>query len=230
MDRGTMELRQQIAPSRGPLPPQRWGFLPTGQFWNLAWFTPITFAFWIPGFIVHDWLVFLGWSWWQRGLALMAFATLWAGLVERWSRNYLVRRRMRARTAGELDDAQEALVPSPVEPQKLPVFATHEFWDYAFARLFGRARGVAFRLFDFMFFMAFLYPSALALVGAFSLLVALSLSLGAWQRRLQRRELEAGAQPRPALAGSARSTSGLRGTGDLRDHGEFDSCRQYDRT
>ncbi|WAS91084.1 hypothetical protein [Nannocystis punicea] len=174
--------------------------MPTEQFWNLAGFTPITLAFWIPGFIFHDWLVFLGWSWWQRGLAVMAFAALWAGLVERWSRHYLARRRKRALTEGELEDAQEALVPSPVEPQKLPVFATHEFWDYAFARLFGRARGVALKLFEFLFFMAFFYPSALVLGGAFSLLVVISLGLGAWQRRLLRRALEVGGQPGPALA------------------------------
>jgi hypothetical protein len=200
MNRGTMELRQQLAPSRGPLPPQRWGFLPTEQFWDLARFTPITLAFWIPGFIFHDWLVFLGWSWWQRALACMAFAILWAGLVERWSRRYLARRRMRALTEGELENAQEAPVPSPVRSQKLPVFATHEFWDYAYARLFGRARVVASRVIDFMFFMAFFYPSVFTLIGTFSLLVVISLCLGAWQRRLLRRELAAATQPGPALA------------------------------
>ena len=194
-----MALRQQLAPSRGPLPPQRWGFLPTEQFWNLAQLTPITFAFWIPAFIFHDCLVyFAGLPWWQNGLACMAFAALWAGLVERWSRQYLVRRRMRALTEGGLEDA-EARVPSSVESQKLPVFATHEFWDYAFARLFGRARGVASTLLDFMFFMTFFYPSALVLVGTFSLLVVISLGLGAWQRRLLRRELEADAQAGAAL-------------------------------
>lgn len=207
-----MALRQQLAPSRGPLPPQRWGFLPTEQFWNLAQFTPITFAFWIPAFIFHDCLVYFGGlPWWQDGLACMAFAALWAGMVERWSRQYLARRRLRALTKGGLEDAREALVPSPVEPRKLPVFATHEFWDYAFARLFGRARGVAFTLFEFMFFMAFFYPSAVVLVGAFSLLVGISLGLGAWQRRLLRRELEADAQPGAALAeasGSGRSRPG----------------------
>jgi hypothetical protein len=121
-----MELRQQLAPSREPLPPQRWGFLPTEQFWHLAWFTPITFAFWIPAFIFHDCLVLLGGSWWQNGLACMAFAILWTGLVERWSRGYLARRHMRALTEGELDDAQEAPVLSPALPQKLPVFPTRE--------------------------------------------------------------------------------------------------------
>lgn len=194
-----MELRQ-LAPSRGPLPPQRWGFLPTEQFWHLAWFTPIMLAFWIPAFIFHDCLVLLGWPWWQNGLACMAFAILWTGLVERWSRRYLAGRRMRALTEGELDDAQEAPVPSPAQSRKLPVFATHEFWDYAYARLFGRARVVASRLIDFMFFMACFYPSGFVLVGAFSLLVVISLGLGAWQRRLLRRELAAGAQPGPALA------------------------------
>ena len=203
-----MELRQQLAPSRGSLPPQRWGFLPTEQFWNLAWFTPITFAFWIPGFIFYDCLVaYGGLLWWQNGLAAMAFAALWAGLVERWSRQYLARRRLRALTEGELEDAQEAPVPSAVEPQKLPVFPTREFWDYAFARLFGRAKGVAYTLFEFTFFMAFFYPSVLVLVGTFSLLVVISLGLGGWQRRLLRRELEAGAQPGPALVEASRASS-----------------------
>ncbi|MCY1070593.1 hypothetical protein OV090_37980 [Nannocystis sp. RBIL2] len=174
--------------------------MPTEQFWHLAWFTPIMLAFWIPAFIFHDCLVLLGGAWWQNGLACMAFAVLWTGLVERWSRGYLARRRMRALTEGGLEDAQEAPVPPPALPQKLPVFATHEFWDYAFLRLFGRARGVAARLTDFLFFMAFFYPSGLVWVGAFSLLLVISLCLGAWQRRLLRRELAAATQPGPALA------------------------------
>ncbi|MDC0721652.1 hypothetical protein [Nannocystis bainbridge] len=174
--------------------------MPTEQFWNLARFTPITLTFWIPGFIFYDCLVYFGGlSWWQNGLAAMAFAALWAGLVERVSRRYLARRRMRALTEGGTPDAQEARVPSPAGPQKLPVFPTHEFWDYAFARLFGRAKGVASALFEFMFFMVFFYPSVSVFFGAFSLLVGISLGLGAWQRRLLRRELEADAQPGPAL-------------------------------
>jgi hypothetical protein len=112
---------------------------------------------------------------------------------------------MRALVEGGLDDAREALVSSPVEPQELPVFVAHEFWDHASARLFGRARGVASTLFEFMFFMVFFYPSGLVWVGAFSLLVVISLSLGAWQRRLLRRELEAGAQPGPALVEASES-------------------------
>ncbi|WP_434418166.1 hypothetical protein [Nannocystis pusilla] len=174
--------------------------MPTEQFWHLAWFTPIMVAFWIPAFIFHDCLVLLGGSWWQNGLACMAFAILWTGLVERWSRGYLARRRMRALTEGELDDAQEAPVPSPAQSQKLPVFATDEFWDYAFSRLFGRASGVATALFQFIFFMACFYPSGFVLVGTFSLLVVISLCLGVWQRRLLRRELAAGTKPGPALA------------------------------
>ena len=82
----------------------------------------------------------------------------------------------------------------------MPVVATREFWHYAFARLFGRARGVAFKLYEFVFFMAFFYPSVLVWVGTFSLLVVTSLSLGAWQRRLLRRELEAGVSPGLSLA------------------------------
>ncbi|PCC69455.1 hypothetical protein SAMN02745121_08942 [Nannocystis exedens] len=180
--------------------------MPTEQFWNLASFTPIAFVFWLPLGFFYEWILTLGWPWWHNGLAFMVLATVWSGLVERGSRKYLARRRLRALTEGTLDEVQlvsssAELVPSSAElvPQKMPVVATRGFWHYAFARLFGRARGVAFKLYEFVIFMAFFYPSALVWVGTFSLLVVTSLSLGAWQRRLLRRELEAGTQPGPAL-------------------------------
>lgn len=196
-DPGILELQQQLAPSREPLPPQRWGFLPTEQFWNLASFTPIAVVFWLPVGFFYEWILTLGWPWWQNGLSVMVFATVWSGVVERGSRKYLARRRLRALTEGTLGEAQlvpssAELVSSSAQPQKMPIVATREFWHYAFARLFGRARGVAFKLYEFVIFMAFFYPSALVWFGAFSLLLITSLSLGAWQRRVLRRELEAG--------------------------------------
>jgi hypothetical protein len=211
-DRGALDLQQQLAPSREPLPPQRWGFLPTEQFWSFASFTPIALVFWLPAGFFYEWLVTLGWPWWQNGLAFMAVLTVWSGLVERGSRKYLARRRLRALTEGTLGEAQlipssAELVPSSAQPQKMPVVATREFWHYAFARLFGRARGVAFKLYELAIFMAFFYPSALVWFGAFSLLLVTSLSLGAWQRRLQRQELETGAQPGPALTEASGSGS-----------------------
>ena len=30
-----------------PLPPQRWGFLPTLQFWALAFLTPVAFVYYL---------------------------------------------------------------------------------------------------------------------------------------------------------------------------------------
>jgi hypothetical protein len=217
-DRGALDLQQQLAPSRESLPPQRWGFLPTEQFWSLASFTPIVLVFWLPVGFFYEWLLTLGWPWWQNGLAVMLLATVWSGLVERGSRRHLARRRLRARTEGTPGEAQlvpssAELDPSAVQPQKLPIVATREFWHYAFARLFGRARGIAFKLYEFTIFMAFFYPSVLVWFGAFSLLVVTSFSLGAWQRRLLRQELESGAQRGPALAEVSGSGSSPRSTG-----------------
>lgn len=211
-------MPQQIAPSPGPLPPQRWGFLPTEQFWDLASFTPISFIFWFGAAFFCDWVFPLGWPWWQNGLVFMVFTAVWAGLVERWSRKYLVRRQLRALTApgGDLGDLSGELVPAS-EPQRLPVFATSEFWDYAFERWFGRAKVVASMLFEFVFFMAAFYPSWPVFVGSLVLLIAMSLCLGWWQRRVIRGQLAAGAEENPALSGDVwrgqggEPRSGVRG-------------------
>lgn len=201
-----MELRQQLTSSRGPLPPQRWGFLPTEQFWNLAALTPISFVFWIGAAFFYDWLVSFGWPWWQNALGCMVFAAAWAGLVERWSRKYFIHRRLRALRSpeGQLGEARGELVPSSKLQRGLPIFATAEFWDYAFERWFGRAKVVASMLFEFVFFMAAFYPSWQVFFGSFFLLIVMSLGLGWWQRRLIRSQLEAGARAGPALAGVSR--------------------------
>src|SRR5690606_34146416 len=86
--RETMDLRQRWTPSRGPLPPQRWGILPTEEFWSLAALTPISFVFWLAALFFYDWLVSFGLPWWQNGLGCMVFAAVWAGLMERWSRKF----------------------------------------------------------------------------------------------------------------------------------------------
>lgn len=86
---------------------------------------------------------------------------------------------------------------------------THAFWDYAFARWFGRAKGIASMLFQFIFFMVAFYPSLAVFVGSFSLLVAISLGLGWWQRRLLRAQLGAGQADAAALTGQRREHRAL---------------------
>lgn len=203
--RETVDLRPRLAPSRGPLPPQRWGFLPTEQFWRHAALTPISFGFWFVAIAVYNWVRSFGWPWWQNGLGFMAFTAVWAGLVERWSRRYFVRRRMQALSSPEglFDEMRGELVPAPAPQQGLPIVATHEFWDYAFERLFGRGKTVAYIVFNGAFFMVAFYPSWSVLLGAFSVVLAISLSLGWWQRRLIRSQL-AGARADMVLSGSLR--------------------------
>jgi membrane protein implicated in regulation of membrane protease activity len=192
---------QRLTPARGPLPPQRWGFLPTEQFWRLAALTPpISVVFWLGAFAICNGLLSIGLPWWQNGLGCLVFTALWAGLVERWSRGYLVRRRARALSEpeGQRHEARSDLVPTQ-EPQRgLPVVATSEFWDYAFERLFGRGKTVAYVVFSALFFMAAFYPSWLVVLGSISVVVAISLGLGWWQRRLLRSQLE-GDQTGPEL-------------------------------
>ncbi|MDC0669334.1 hypothetical protein [Nannocystis radixulma] len=202
--RETVDLLQRLTPSRGPLPPQRWGFLPTEQFWRLAARTPIFFGLWFIAGFFYDWLCSFGLPWWQNGLGCLVFTAVWAGLVERWSRQYFIRRRMRALSSPEcpFEEAPSELVPAQ-EPQRgLPIVATSEFWDYAYEKLFGRGKTVAYVVFNAMFFMVAFFPSWQVLVGSFLVMVAMSLGLGWWQRRLIRSQFE-GAQAGPVLAGSS---------------------------
>jgi hypothetical protein len=209
--RDTGDLLQRLTPSRGPLPPQRWGFLPTEQFWSLAALTPLSFVFWIVAFCFHDWIRSLGWVWWLNGLGCMVFVAVWAGFVERWSRRYLVRRRMRALSSptGLLGEARSELVSVQEGPRGLPVVASSEFWDYAFERGFGRGKTVAYAVLSGMFFMAAFYPSWQVVVGSCLVMVAISLGLGCWQRRLIRAQLE-GVRAGPALAQGAMAVSSAR--------------------
>ncbi|WP_434422269.1 hypothetical protein [Nannocystis pusilla] len=157
--------------------------MPTQPFWSLAALTPVSFAFWFPAVVFYDWLRTLGLPWWQNGLGCMVFMAVWAGLVERWSRRYFVRRyRCVLRSSEFPSEAPGSLAPASEPQRKPPIVATAEFWDYAFARLFGWAKGIAAMLFEFVFF--------------------LSLALGWWQRRLLRSHLE-GARAGKALAGGA---------------------------
>ncbi|MCY1060261.1 hypothetical protein [Nannocystis sp. SCPEA4] len=142
--------------------------------------------------------------WWQNGLGCLVFTAVWAGLVERWSRQYFIRRRMRALGSPEdpFEEAPSELVPVQ-EPQRgLPIVATSEFWDYAFEKLFGGGKTVAYVILNAMFFMVAFFPSWQVLVGSFLVMVAISLGLGCWQRRLIRSQLE-GAQAGSVLVGSS---------------------------
>lgn len=196
-----MDPCRSMIPSREPLPPQRWGFLPTEPFWNLAALTPISFVFWVVAIVIYDGIASFGWAWWVNGLGFMVLAAVWAGLLERWSRRYFARLQRRALTSPDcqLGEVRNELVPAGSPQRRLPIVATREFWDFAFERLFGRGKVVASMLFEFIFFMAAFYPSWQVFLGSFLVLVAISLGLGWWQRRLIRAQLET-AQAGPALA------------------------------
>ena len=93
-------------PLKAPLPPQRFGFLPTRGFWELAFFTP----FWplcVVGYIclIAAVACLLGVSvsdllWWHHVLLAVALTEVWSGIVElccrralrRWSRPRALRR------------------------------------------------------------------------------------------------------------------------------------------
>ena len=213
--RETAELQQRLTPSRRPLPAQRWGFLPTRPFWNLAALTPVSFVFWFSAVVFYDWLRTLGLPWWQNGLGCLVFMVVWAGLVERWSRRYFVRRHRCVLRSSEVPrEAPGSLAPTSEPQRKPPIVATSEFWDYAFARWFGRAKGIAEMLFEFVFFMSAFYPSWRVVLGFLLLVVAISLGLGCWQRRLIRAQLE-GVRAGPALAVSSERgpSGGLTATG-----------------
>ena len=62
-----------MAPCKA-LPAQRWGFMPTDQFWQLAAFMPITFICFNLFALV----------WWQQALGFSIFYAIWGGLVERY--------------------------------------------------------------------------------------------------------------------------------------------------
>lgn len=195
-----VDLLQRLTPACEPLPPQRWGFLPTEQFWSLAALTPISAAFWFVALFFYDRLCSFGLPWWQNGLGFAVFTAVWAGFLERWSRRYFAHRLRRALSSMEwpFNEAPIELVPTDEPQRRLPVFATPEFWDYAFARLFGRAKLVASMLFEFVFYMAAFYPSWRVFSGSILVLLSISLGLGWWQRRLIRAQLE-GPRTGPAL-------------------------------
>jgi hypothetical protein len=220
---------QDIAPYR-PLPPQRWGFLPTNEFWHHAALTPISIIFWA------GWAVFFGFFdlyalvWWQQALVWMVFWWVWAGLVERYTRKYLARRQMRALASprtdppGALEDAAvdapaSELTPLPEPPglssrppvpsrtpeTRLALVQRVESWDLAYQRLFGRGAEVAQFLFNLVFGLAIFHPSwFVKLLGILALLGA-ARGVGSWERRSLGRER--GPLPASSRSGQSRSLS-----------------------
>jgi hypothetical protein len=96
-------------PLKAPLPPQRLGFLPTQEFWELAMYTP----FWplcLVGYIcLIEALAYLlgvsGFTWWQHVLLAIALTEIWTGIVEFCCRRFfrLVVRQRRALAAGRAE-------------------------------------------------------------------------------------------------------------------------------
>ncbi|MCY0989915.1 hypothetical protein OV203_22440 [Nannocystis sp. ILAH1] len=198
---------QDIAQYR-PLPPQRWGFLPTNRFWYHASLTPISLVFWAGAAVFFTGFDLFALVWWQQSLVWMVFWWVWGGLVERFTRRYLARRRMRAlagpRTAlsesleevaveapaGELAPLAERPVlpsPAPVPPRtlesRLALVQQVESWDLAYERLFGRGAEVAQFAFNLAFGLAIFHPSwFVKLLGILALLAA-ARGVGSWERR-----------------------------------------------
>jgi len=89
-------------PLKGPLPPQRFGFLPTKEFWELAMYTPfwplsvvgyiclLAALAYVLGVSVSDFM------WWHHVLLAIVLTDIWSGIFERCCRGVL-RRRSRAR-------------------------------------------------------------------------------------------------------------------------------------
>lgn len=203
---------QDIAPYR-PLPSQRWGFLPTNRFWYHASLTPISLVFWAGAAVFFTFFDLFALVWWQQSLGWMVFWWVWAGLVERYTRTYLARRRMRA-LAGPRTDLSEDLERSAVEapadepmplvkppglppPAPVPLQTLEskwalvqevESWDLAYERLFGRGAGVAQFAFNLAFGLAIFHPSWLVkLLGILALLAA-ARGVGSWEHRRLGRE------------------------------------------
>lgn len=214
----------QLAPPLKPLPPQRWGFLATNQFWAHAALTPISVVFWVGAAVFFTCTDFFALGWWQQALGFLAFYAVWGGLIERYTRKYLAGRRIRLpadQHSGRpraLDDATAGAVRRPVEglpgescdlvpsqeERALPIVPTAEFWDYAFERLFGRAANIANIGSNVALALAIWYPGWKLKLLAFVALVMISIWLGLWQRRLLLSQLEAGGRAGPAFAKPSR--------------------------
>jgi hypothetical protein len=194
---------QELARHR-PLPPQRWGFLPTNEFWQHAAFTPISIIFWAGWAIVFGIFDLFALAWWQQALVWMVFWWVWAGLVERYTRSFLVRRRVRALAGPRTDSLEDMTVEAsaggltpPPEPSgsssapapsrtpgsRLAFVQRVESWDLAYERLFGRGAGIAQFAFSLAFGLAIFHPSWFVKLLGILAFVAAARGVGSWERR-----------------------------------------------
>lgn len=213
---------QELAPYR-PLPPQRWGFLPTNQFWYHAMLTPVALIFWAGAAVFFTFFDLFALAWWQAALVWMVFWWVWAGLVERYARRYLARRRPRTLAApatdtqGAVGDAAAGAhgrlttLPEPIGPpvlapvpsrppaSRLALVQRVDSWDRVYERLFGRGAEIAQFAFNLAFGLAIFHPSWLVKALGILALLGAARGVGSWERR---KALAAGPElPRPALEG-----------------------------
>lgn len=193
-------MRSQELAAYRPLPPQRWGFLPTSEFWHFAMLTPISLIFWAGWAVFFTLFDVFALAWWQQALAFMGFYSLWAGLVERYARRHLARRRARA-LASPRDEsatveaptnepaplatspAATALAPAQAPASRLALVQRAESWDLALAQRFGRGAAVASFAFNLAFGLAIFHPSWSVKLLAVLALLAAARGVGAWERR-----------------------------------------------
>lgn len=205
----------QIAPYK-LLPPQRWGFLPTNDFWHHAALTPISLIFWAGVAVFFSFVDFFAFAWWQQPFVWMTVWWVWAGLVERYTRRYLARRQMQALAAPRADP-QEPLTEPPGPPSRAPVpsrttgsswalVQRAESWDLAYESLFGRGAKIARIAFDLAFGLAIFHPSWIVKLLGFLALLAAARGVGSWERRQAMAAGESASGPPPLPGGSPRGT------------------------
>lgn len=183
MRRSTEQVTQELSLAK-PLPPQRWGFLPTNQFWALAALTPIAFIYYLGMAMYFPLLDFLGLVWWQVALAIWMFHEVWGGVVERCARRHLARRQIQPlqRSGADSGDGGASrssayfstgavTAPVPVDAPRAPAF-TAEDWDVFYARVYGRFSGVVQVVADLGFVLLLFYPGWLSKALALVWLVA----------------------------------------------------------
>lgn len=97
---------EQLVPLKAPLPPQRFGFLPTQEFWELAIYTPIFALSGMGYFFLVEAIAYLvgipisRFAWWHHALLAFTLCEVWSGIFElfcrralrRWSRLRALRR------------------------------------------------------------------------------------------------------------------------------------------
>lgn len=168
-----------------PLPPQRWGILPTNQFWALAALTPIAFIYYLGLVLYFPLLDYLGLVWWQVALAIWLYHEIWGGLVERYARRHLAKRqRLPRRAVDSLGSGPTPALSAPVysspgatsssvvikAPPRVPAFAAED-WDVYYARVYGRFSGVVQLASELGFLFLLFYPGWVSKVLAAAWLV-----------------------------------------------------------